>query len=172
MMRKPSLLVALMAICCLANAQSTYQQSIGVRLNPPSIYEAFAGSFKTFLGVHPALEFNLGVGGDTYYYSSADYRTTTLSVSATYQHHFDIKSVKGLKWYVGGGSTVFHSSSGHKPFKGTSLGFYPTGGADYKFAKIPLNVSADWRPTFLVAKTKQYSNFYADGIGASARFTF
>ncbi len=77
-----------------------------------------------------------------------------------------------MKWYVGGGATVFHSSSKYDPFKGVSVGLFPTGGADYKFAKIPLNVSADWRPTFLVAKTDQYNGFYGDGFGVSARYTF
>jgi len=155
-------------------AQSSYKQAVGARVSPVSNYDAFAASYKVFLAEQPALEFNLGIGSDRYYYSPYDYgaRTTAVSATAAYQHHFDIKPVKGLKWYVGGGATVFHSSSKYDPYKGVSVGLFPTGGADYKFAKIPLNVSADWRPTFLVAKTDQYSDFYGDGFGISARYTF
>lgn len=169
---KLTLGLALLSLSSALFAQSNYKQAIGVRLSPASNYDVFAASYKMFLAEQPALEFNLGVGGNRYAYFVDDYRTTTVSVSAAYQHHFAIKPVDGLKWYVGGGATVFHSSSKHDAFKGVSVGLFPTGGADYKFKKIPLNVSADWRPTFLVAKTDQYSGFYGDGFGIAARYTF
>lgn len=168
-------LIFSVAFICTATcmcAQSNYKQAIGARISPASNYDIFAASYKVFLAEQPALEFNVGVGGNRYVHLLNDYRTTTVSASAAYQHHFDIKPVSGLKWYVGGGATVFHSSSKYDPYKGVSVGLFPTGGADYKFEKIPLNVSADWRPTFLVAKTKQYSGFYGDGFGIAARYTF
>ena len=86
--------------------------------------------------------------------------------------HFPIGSVEGLKWLVGGRLTAFNT------FSIARLGFdwdISTGGVDYKFANIPLNVSADFRPTFaIVIQTitgivfSTYSRFYAGNVGASA----
>ena len=172
MKRKLTFTLALALATASLFAQSDYKQSIGARISPASNYDLFAVSYKTFLAEQPALEFNIGFGGSRYGYLLDNYRSTTLSASAAYQHHFAIKPVPGLKWYVGGGLTVFHSSSKYDGYKGVSVGVFPTGGADYKFEKIPLAVSADWRPTFLVAKTDQYNGFYGDGFGISARYTF
>ena len=46
-------------------------------------------------------------------------------------------------------------------------GYFPTGGADYKFGKIPLDVSVDIRPTFRVASPTYYNyeNFISRILG-------
>lgn len=173
-MKKITLVVAFMATLGFVNAQSEYSKAIGARVSPVSNYDAVAASFKTFLTEAGALELNAGFGGRRYNAIGDDYRTTSISFSGAYQHHFDIQPVDGLKWYVGGGATVFHTSSSYKNsgYKGTGVGLFPTGGADYKFKNIPLNVSADWRPTFLVASPDSYNNFLGDKFGISARYTF
>ncbi|HTG57529.1 MAG TPA: hypothetical protein VL943_14730, partial [Niabella sp.] len=89
-------------------------------------------------------------------------------------HHFDIKPVDGLKWFVGGGVVVSNTFSNNKYYKGVGVGLFPTGGADYKFKKIPLAVSADVRPTFNIVEPfdyNDYNNFYPN-VGVSARYTF
>lgn len=173
-MKKITLLVAFVATIGIVNAQSDYSKAIGVRVSPPSNYDVIAASFKTFLTDAGAIELNAGFGGHRYNIPGDDYRTNSVSFSAAYQHHFDIKPVDGLKWYIGGGATVFHTSSTYKNsgYRGTGVGLFPTGGADYKFKSIPLNVSADWRPTFLVTAPGDYANFLGDKFGVSARYTF
>lgn len=174
MMKKLTLLVAFAATIGIVNAQSDYSKAIGIRVSPVSNYDAVSASFKTFLTEAGAIELNAGFGGSAAHYLGDNYRTNSFSVSGAYQHHFDIKPVDGLKWYVGGGATVFHTASSYKKsdFRGTGVGLFPTGGADYKFKNIPLNVSADWRPTFLVTAPNAYSNFLGDRFGVSARYTF
>ena len=175
-MKKLTLLVALVAAIGIVNAQSDYKQAIGIRVSPASNYDLAAASFKTFLSEAGAIELNAGFGGDRYYDIPGDnYRTNSVSFTGAYQHHFDIQPVDGLKWYIGGGATVFHtaSSNKNKAYRGTGFGLFPTGGADYKFKSIPLNVSADWRPTFLVARPERgWNNFLGEQFGVSARYTF
>ena len=174
MMKKITLVVALLATFGIGNAQSSYKQAIGARVSPLSDYDVFAASYKVFLAKPSAIELNAGFGGNGVNYLGNSYRTNSFSVSGTYQHHFDINPVEGLKWYIGGGATVFHTSSSYKSggYNGTGVGLYPTGGVDYKFRNIPLNVSADWRPTFLVTAPAAYNNFLGDRVGVSARYTF
>ena len=78
-----------------------------------------------------ALEFNLGIRP----YGVTGFNWFNVSASGSYQHHFDIKPVQGLKWFVGGGIVASNSFSKYDAYKGFNLGLFPTGGADYKFEK-------------------------------------
>lgn len=161
------------AMAGAAKAQSDYQSAIGIRLSN-GYSDAVSGSYKTFVTEPGALEFNLGFRGRSY--GSFDW--VTVAFSAAYQHHFEIKPVEGLRWYVGGGLTAFNSFSDNDAYKGFGLGIFPTGGIDYKFANIPLNLSADYRPTFSVVDPYddrygyKYDRFYGGNFGVSARYTF
>jgi hypothetical protein len=148
-------------------AQSKYQSAIGGRIGT-GYADLFAASFKTFLGKTPsAIEVNFGFRPD-YGYTGI----FNLSLSAAYQYHFEI--TEGLQWFIGGGLTGYYSFSGHKDYQGFGIGMFPTGGLDYKFPNIPLNVSADLRPTIRLAAPSNYdySNFYVGNFGVSARYTF
>ncbi|HEX7754481.1 MAG TPA: hypothetical protein VF421_04010 [Niabella sp.] len=170
-MKKGGLLAAFITAVLVSNAQSSYKQAIGARLSSNTRYDAFAASYKFFV-THPgAIELNLGVGGDNYRYNGHDRRAFGINFAGTYQHHFDIKPVPGLKWFIGGGLTMFNSSAKLDHYEGFGLGIYPTGGADYKFAKIPLNLSADVRPTFHITAPDSYDTFYPY-VGIAARYTF
>ena len=150
-------------------AQSDYKQSIGIRLGS-GYYDVVSAAYKTFLNDASALEFNLGV----HPYRFGGTHWTNVSASGTYQYHFDIKPVDGLKWFVGGGVVFSNTFSNNDYYTGFGVGIYPTGGADYKFKKIPLAVSADVRPTFHIVEPFDYSgynNFYPNA-GISARYTF
>ncbi|ULQ54214.1 hypothetical protein [Flavihumibacter fluvii] len=162
-------------LCGLASAglaQSTYKSAIGGRLST-GYYEAISGSYKTFVSNQGALEFNLGFRPK----SSGDVDWVTVAFSAAYQHHFDIKPVPGLRWFVGGGLTMYNSFSNYENYRGFGLGIFPTGGIDYKFADIPLNLTADIRPTIAVADPYDdnyngYESFNGGNFGVSVRYTF
>ncbi|MFT3947686.1 MAG: hypothetical protein QM763_12015 [Agriterribacter sp.] len=158
-----------------ASAQdgSGYKSGIGVRLGA-GYYDFVSASYKTFITTPGALELNLGFRPHTYYYYNSGYNQFHLSFSAAYQHHFPIKPVEGLQWFVGGGLIAYNTFSGNDDYKGFGLGLFPTGGADYKFANIPLNVSVDFRPTIALVKPDYYyySSFTANNVGISARYTF
>ena len=79
-----------------------------------------------------------------------------------YEIHRPLNATPGLKWFYGAGAYVGFQSGD------TYLG--PTGilGLDYKFDKIPLNLSLDWKPELdIIPKI----NFVPDAFALSARFT-
>ncbi|MBZ5855943.1 hypothetical protein [Flavihumibacter profundi] len=163
-------------ICSLFTAgfaqDSEYKSAIGGRLSS-GYYDLISGSYKTFISDQGALEFNLGFRGDSY--ESYDWVTATFS--AAYQHHFDIKPVPGLKWFIGGGLAIYNSFSGDPNYRGFGMGIFPTGGIDYKFGNIPLNLTADCRPTISLVDPYKDSNYHGhesfDGsnFGISVRYT-
>lgn len=150
-------------------SQSHYQSAIGLRLGN-GYTDLVSASFKTFFTESPsAVEVDLGVRPGYGYYN-----VFNLSLSAAYQYHFPIEQVAGLQWFVGGGLTAYHTFSSHSDYRGFGLGVFPTGGIDYKFAAIPLNLSADLRPTIRISAPAayDYNNFYFGNFGISARYTF
>ncbi|MBX3256389.1 MAG: hypothetical protein KF862_19795 [Chitinophagaceae bacterium] len=176
------LILTIWAVSCVmaaVNAQdgSDYKRGIGVRIGG-GYYDVAAASFKTFITKPGAIELNLGFRPYSAIYSS--YSQFHLSFSASYQHHFPIGNVEGLRWFIGGGATVYNTFSSNEDLRGFGLGLFPTGGADYKFNNIPLNVSADFRPTIAIIRPdyygysylSTYSRFYAGNVGVSARYTF
>lgn len=165
-MKKLCLMIAVLFMAATSFAQD-YKSSIGVRLGS-GYYDAASVAFKTFITAPGALEFDLGIRP----YSAGDYKWTNLSLSGTYQHHFQIANVDGLKWFVGGGVVLANTFSDFDDRKGFNMGIYPTGGVDYKLKNAPIAFSADIRPTFNVVEGYDYYNsFYANG-GITARYTF
>ncbi|MFT3824274.1 MAG: hypothetical protein QM731_10150 [Chitinophagaceae bacterium] len=164
-------LVCLVAVFGLVNysqAQSEYKSAIGLRVGLP-----VAASLKHFITDAGAIEGHAGFWHEAPGWGGYNY----FSFGAMYQHHFPIGDIPGFKWYVGGGilGQVYSYSSRWKDYYGSDhysnfgLGFHPVGGVDYKFAKIPLAVSADVMPTFFVGDL--YYNFRTLG-GVAARYTF
>lgn len=156
-------------------SQADYKNAIGVRIAPSAYYDFFAFSYKTFVSTAGAIEINAGIGSKRFsYYDDGlnyDHNPFTFSASAAYQHHFKIP-VEGLRWFVGGGVTMYNSfTAKHSGYRGLGFGFFPTGGIDYKFPSIPLNLSTDYRPTIFFAKPDRQDSFYATDFGISARYT-
>lgn len=143
--------------------QSNYKSAIGVRLG--GYYDVAAASYKFFISDPGAIELNLGFRPFGY----VGFNWTILSVSGSYQYHFPIGKVDGLQWFVGGGVTAYNSFSNFDAYDGFGLVIWPTGGAEYKFANIPLVVSADIRPGFSIGGLDYYDNFNFSG-GVSARY--
>lgn len=171
----PSVLFVLSfsAISLRAQEGSSYKSGIGVRLGA-GYYDLISASYKTFITTPGAIELNLGFRPHTYYYYAAGFNQFHLSFSGSYQHHFPIKPVEGLQWFVGGGLIAYNTFSSNNNYSGVGVGIFPTGGGDYKFAKIPLDVSIDFRPTIALVKPDYYyySSFTANNVGISARYTF
>lgn len=154
-------------------SQTEYKSAIGARLAPESYYDLFAFSYKTFVTDAGALEFNAGGGSKRYYYGlySDSRRPFALSVSATYQHHFKIP-VQGLRWFIGGGLVAYNAFSKRNEYEGFGFGFYPTGGVDWKVPNVPLNLTADYRPTIIVARPDELGDsFEPRNFGISVRYT-
>ncbi|MET0243088.1 MAG: hypothetical protein ABW174_06455, partial [Flavitalea sp.] len=80
------------------------------------------------------------------------------------------------KWFIGGGLTAVNAFNENSRYRGIGLALFPTGGAEYKFPRIPLAVSADLRPTFSIAgKFRDHpgiNEFYPGNVGIAARYTF
>lgn len=150
-------------------AQTDYESAIGLRIAPESYYDLFTVSYKTFVSDASAFELNVGVGTRGYSYHNSSYHPFNISASGAYQYHFETK-LSGFKWFVGGGLALYQSFSGSRNYRGFGFGFFPTGGVDYKFPLIPLNLSADYRPTILVARPDNHDTFHATNFGISARY--
>ena len=171
-MKRVILLVMLTAMVGFsAYSQSTYKSAIGLRVGSV-YYDDVSASFKFFVAAPSAIELNLGFGSRGYAF---DNRSGAVHFSGAYQHHFNIP-VNGLRWFIGGGAVVYSAFADNDfgqfrdDYRGFGAGIFPTGGIDYKFAKIPLNLSADIRPTFMVSRPDYYDSFEPN-VGVAVRYT-
>ncbi len=169
-MKKIFIGISLLIISSAALAQDDYKNAIGGRFAPDSYYDFMAFSYKGFVTEAGALEFNAGGGSRGFYSGGRTRRPFAMSVSGTYQHHFDIP-LRGLRWFVGGGLTAFNSFHSDGKVRGFGFGFYPTGGIDWKIPNIPLNLSADYRPTIFVVRPDIGDAFEAAQFGFVVRYT-
>ena len=123
-----------------------YKNAVGVKFYPGAI------TIKHFFNS------NIAVEGISYFYGTSSIRFTGLI-----EFHFDITTVPGLKWYIGPGAHV--SFAKYKSQANTFVGIDGILGLDYKFKAIPLNLSADWTPSFFLNGDLYYSSF-RPGYGA------
>lgn len=151
-------------------SQSDYDKAIGIRISE-SYYDIASVSYKFFVSDPGAFELNGGFGARTYRTPGNRVGAFAFTAAVTYQHHFNIGSVPGLRWFIGGGVMAYHVFADDRHYRGFAVGLYPTGGVDYKFPKIPLNVSADYRPTLFLGRPSSYDLFYATNFGVAARYT-
>jgi len=162
-----STLAIIFVFSAVMQAQSDYKSAIGLRFGS-GYYDLVSASYKTFISDPAAIELNAGFRS----YGIIGYNWFNMSVAGSYQHHFDIAPVDGLKWFVGGGAIASFSSSSSSDYRGFGLGIFAAGGVDYKFANIPLNLTADIRPTIgIIEPFDYYDRFFFNG-GFAARYTF
>lgn len=177
MTKKLLLLVALALFQPAARAQSDYKNAFGIRLTTHIPYDVLAASYKNFLGDHGALEFNLGFGGRNIYVPNSGGRSSYspgISFSGSYQFHEDIftPTDENLRWFAGGGIVVFNIFSKNNFYEGFGAGLFGTGGIDYKFKNVPVNLTADWRPTIFISSPSAFAPVNIGTIGIAARYTF
>ena len=144
--------VTAVLVCMLMGHQifaQDYKFGLGLRLSNATPTLSNSVSAKYFLNESSAVEGLISFG-------------TRFGIGALYEVHKPMSSVPGLSWYFGAGGYVGFQSGD------TYLG--PTGniGLDYKFEKIPLNLSLDWKPELDILPA---INFVPDAFGLSARFT-
>ncbi len=106
----------------------TYKTAIGVK------YAPFAVSLKLFSGKKNRAFEMLGDFDDGF------------RLTALYEFHGDLTASRNLKWYIGGGAHGGYYDKGE--VDGAMFGLDAVAGLDYKFVKLPLNISLDWQPAY------------------------
>ena len=128
-----------------------YKFAAGLRLGYPS-----AASIKLFVSENHALEVYAGTRGFSF-------TGSTRSVSGAYQvHRNPISGLGGLKWYTGVGVTVFLDDSPLDNIAPSSYGLQSYAGLEYVFDDIPLSISVDWIPTYLLSDELSNIGFSGD----------
>ena len=127
-----------------------YKFAAGLRLGYPS-----AATIKLFVSENHALEVYAGARGFAF--------TGSRSVSGAYQVHSNpISGLGGLKWYTGVGVTVFLDDSPLDNIAPSLYGLQSYAGLEYVFDDIPLSISVDWIPTYLLSDELSNIGFSGD----------
>ncbi|WP_162343432.1 hypothetical protein [Cyclobacterium salsum] len=96
-----------------------------------------------------------------------------LVLTGLYEVHKDIREVRGLRWFYGGGAHIGSWNSGNtvkRDYSGTTIvGIDGIIGLDFKFADAPINLSLDYKPAFNIIND---AGFWGDEVALSIRFTF
>ena len=149
------LVLSLLLIAGITYSRSLFAQDgqgytfgIGIRLSNASPTLNNSITAKYFLDQSTALEGLLSFG-------------SRFGIGGLYEIHKPL-NFPGMQWYYGAGGYLGFES--HDTYLG------PTGaiGLDYKFEKIPLNLSIDWKPELDILPKIA---FIPDAFGLSARFT-
>ncbi len=162
-MRKFIFTLAIVGACVFTAQAQDYKSAIGLRLGYPTSI-----SFKHFLTEKNAVEVFVGFR----HYPFVNY----FAIGGLYQVHTPINGVEGLRWYYGGGASVYFSTYDNnvyldKNYSNFNVGIMGNLGLDYKFTDAPVNVSLDWVPTFVIGDS--YYGGFGAGYGAlSVRYTF
>ena len=151
-MKKINLLLCFLFTVTFLSAQS-YKSSAGLRMGYP-----VAGTYKTFINEDTALEGIIGFGSYSRYVSYTNIRAAYLK-----HQNLEIESITNLQWYYGGGAGAFIWSYNDNYFgeRESNVAFGISGylGVEYTFEDIPLSISLDWAPTFILGR-------FGGGLGA------
>jgi len=138
--------------------QPAYKMAIGIRLSSAPAIVNNSVSFKYFMNSRAAIEGLVSFGDP-------------LSFGALLEMHNPL-STAGLQWFYGAGGYLGFSKeyNAEKQMEERKTYFGAQGvvGLDYKFDKIPLNLSLDWKPE--LSLVKEFS-FEPAAVGASIKFT-
>lgn len=142
-----------------ANAGTySYKAALGLKF----IY-GVALTGKVFIKENSALEGILR-------YNGAGGLGSNIAFTGLYEYHAPIKGVDGLRWYVGGGGHVNYFSWKDSDVDAvTTFGVAGIVGLEYKFANLPLAISADWQPAYIISNP---SGFSAENGGIGVKYTF
>lgn len=158
------IILAILGIAISSQAQD-YKNAIGLRAA-----WGWALTGKHFMNNSAAIEAIVNYRS----YGAGVYDYNYFSLRALYQIHKDIASVDGLRWYYGAGINVGSWGGDWDLVDGGNGSFFfgicGNLGLDYKFADAPINLSADWIPTFNF--TGWGDGFTGEGGGFAIRYTF
>jgi hypothetical protein len=128
-------LITLAILACLYQGlgaqdlqKCTYKTAIGVK------YAPFGVTFKTFTGTSKKAIELIGYFKDGF------------QLAALYEFHGVLNSQGNLKWYVGPG--IHGGYFDNESDNGVTFGIDAVLGLDYKFCKLPINLSLDWQPRY------------------------
>ena len=124
-----------------------YKMALGARFTTANATVNNAISFKYFLNETRALE---GL-----------FSFDPVTLGALYEVHRPL-GAPGLQWFFGGGAYVSFNND-------DVFGAMGIIGLDYKFQKIPLNISVDWKPELNLVEEV---SFEASTVGLGVRFVF
>lgn len=145
-----TLFVLVLATLATRSYAQDYRLALGLRLSnsSPTLNNSITG--KYFVTDRNAVEGLVSFG-------------SRFGVGALLEIHKPFQNAGGLNWFYGGGAYV--------GFGGGDTYLGPTGilGLDYKFPKVPLNLSLDWKPELDIIPS---INFVPDAFALSARFAF
>ncbi|MET4081884.1 hypothetical protein ABIB40_001835 [Pedobacter sp. UYP30] len=103
-------------------------------------------------------------------YNGAGGFGSNIALTALYEYHGDIKGVDGLRWYIGGGAFAnYFSWKDIDAPSVTTYGVSAVAGLEYKFAKLPIAISADWLPGYVISNNIGFS---AENGGVGIKYTF
>ena len=142
-----------------ANAESSsFKAAVGLKF----IY-GLSLTGKVFISGNSALEGILR-------YNTAGGLGSNIAFTGLYEYHQSIKDVAGLRWYVGGGGHVNYFSWKDNDLDAvTTFGVAGIIGLEYKFKNLPLAVSADWQPGYIISNNIGFS---AENGGIGVKYTF
>ena len=160
-MKKILLSITMLLFIGLATTDAQpYSKAIGAKVYPLGV------TYKQFVGERHAFEIV------AHFAPLTGYRW--LHAGANYHYHFPIGSIDGFSWFLGGGAFL-RSYSYTNDYNGSLrddlfIGINFSGGVDYKFQNIPLNLAADWAPGFALLGNDL--GFVGEMGGVAARYTF
>tara|TARA_R110000868_G_scaffold117587_1_gene312119 strand:- start:2315 stop:2782 length:468 start_codon:yes stop_codon:yes gene_type:complete len=144
--------IAIFAIGIMkTNAQSTYKTAVGLGLDFGSDFTFVGPSAKFFLAENHAIQ------------AEIMFESGVTAITGLYEYHDSINGADGLKWFVGGGPTLWFVDGGI----GTQFALRPVVGLDYKIDSVPLAFSFDWRPFIGVS---EYLGNEAGAFGLGIRY--
>ena len=139
-------------------SQAQYTTGIGIRGGVSS-----GLTVRHFIGQESAIEGILAT------------RWGGLIATGLFEIHKDIRDVKGLYWFYGGGvhfgtwnAKNSNRSWGDNRVSTTAYGFTGIAGLDYAFPDAPINLSLDWKPAISIDE----GGFWWDEVAISVRYIF
>ena len=141
--------VLAVAVICAAAVNLGKAQELGIRFgnalgNKSSAAIDGVFALGKFSRIHADVSFGNGVG-----------------VEALWDFMYRPLSDSPINWYLGVGPSAFLGS----PF---ALGASGEIGLEYRFKDAPLAIGLDWRPTFIIVETTNFTNSF----GLNVRYVF
>ena len=131
------------------NAQ-TYQTAIGAKF--------YAGNGSVGgINIRHSLQENAALEGSLLFFNGGG-----LGIEGLYEYQGPINGAEGLQYFVGGGG-ILGFSGGRYNNNGVAFALRLTGGIDYKFPEVPINVSLGLDPFFYLAPST--GSYLPLGIG-------
>ena len=124
------LLVLVLALSTTLVSAQSYKSSLGLAVD-------FGGGTLVGPGFKTFFSEKMGVAAEVGFLQGA------VGITGLFQHHGNFPNAKGLKFIVGGGSTLVFANGG-----GSEFLLRATTGLDYKIDKAPLAMNFEWRPAF------------------------